>query len=62
MPNKYKFGNELNVRLPPSNYENNSQLMKPQTERNRSQELVKQKSEEKLPELMRRNSSRDSAK
>jgi hypothetical protein len=56
VPSRYNFGSDLKSRLPKSNYDNHSEVV---LERNRSSSLSKNKSEEKLPELMKRNSSRE---
>lgn len=60
VPNRFNFGGELKNRLPKSNYENNSQLMKSDSSRNQSLVLNKNRSEERLPSLSRRHSSKES--
>ena len=61
MPNRYNFGSDLKSRLPKSNYDNSSEVMM-NADRNRSSSLSKNRSEEKLPELMKRNSSKEAVK
>jgi hypothetical protein len=62
VPSRHNFGGELKSRLPRSNYENNSQLSRAESARNKSVCLVKESSEERLPEIMRRNSSKADTK
>ena len=60
VPNRYNFGGQLKNSLPKSNYENTSQLMRSDSAKNNSSVLNKNRSEEKLPALSRRHSSKES--
>ena len=59
VPNRYNFGGQLRNSLPKSNYENNSQLMRSDSSKNNSSVLNKNRSEERLPSLSRRQRSKE---
>lgn len=58
VPSRFNFGGELKCRLPKSNYENNSGLMRSNSSKNMSG-MSKNRSEERLPSLSRRHSSKE---
>ena len=62
VPNRYNFGQDLKARLPKSKYDNASEVMvrKERVERNGSVvSLGRHGSEERLPEVVQRRSSRE---